>query len=99
MRLALALLALAACGVPIEEYRRKDDESRAYRRAYEAAEDQRELMVAQGDAMSELKLRVASLEALLADERKKTAQLEAEHALVVQTLSRMQQDGGSEVAR
>ena len=95
MRL-LALLALVACGVPGEEYRRKDDESRAYRRAYEAAEDQRQLVAAQSDAVSELKLRVMALEAKLADAHKRTAQLEAEHALVVQTLARIQKDGASE---
>lgn len=64
---ALALLAFGACGgVPLEEYRKKDDEARAYRRAYEEGFDARALVQAQADALSELAGRVQALEAELA---------------------------------
>ena len=61
-RLLVALVA-AGCGVPSGEYLRKQDEAAAYRRAYESAEERAKGL---GDALSDLQLRVRTLEDRLA---------------------------------
>lgn len=94
-RAALALLCLAGCGVAVEEYTRKDDEARAYRRAYEAAEESRALLAQQADALSELAARVAGLERALEESRARSSALEVEMRLMAQTLGRMR-DAGSD---